>query len=100
MRPRQIVSITLAALILVVPAVFAQQGAADGEWRSFAGDLGSTKYSGLDQIDADNVDQLQVAWRRPIVDPSFREMGPNLRFSNMSSAAPLIIDGVGYVPNA
>ena len=99
MRPRQIVSITLAALILGVPEVFAQQGAADGEWRSFAGDLGSTKYSGLDQIDADNVDQLQIAWRRPIVDPSFREMGPNLRFSNMSSAAPLIIDGVGYVPN-
>ena len=68
MRPRQIVSITLAALILGVPAVFAQQGAADGEWRSFAGDLGSTKYSGLDQIDADNVGGLQLVWSRAMND--------------------------------
>jgi quinoprotein glucose dehydrogenase len=99
MRPRQILATTLAVLMLAAPAAFAQYGAADGEWRSFGGDIGSTKYSGLDQIDADNVDSLRIAWRRPSVDPSYLEMDPNLRFSSQSTAAPLIIGGVGYVPN-
>ena len=33
-----------------------------GEWRAYAGDQHSTKYSALDQINADNVADLQVAW--------------------------------------
>ena len=41
----------------------AQQGASGGEWRHYGGDLGSTKYSPLDQINRDNVGDLQVAWR-------------------------------------
>ena len=100
MRPRQTLWMTAPGLVLLASVAFAQQGAADGEWRSFAGDLGSTKYSPLDQIDADNVESLQIAWRRPIVDIRYREMDPDLRYSNVSSAAPLIVDGVGYVPNA
>ena len=103
MRPapiRRPVSVLGAAVLVLVSSVAsAQHGAADGEWRAFAGDLGSTKYSPIDQIDADNVSQLQVAWRRPIVDESYRAMDENLRYSNVSTAAPLIIDGVGYVPN-
>ena len=95
MRPRQTLWMTAPGLVLLASVAFAQQGAADGEWRSFAGDLGSTKYSPLDQIDADNVESLQIAWRRPIVDIRYREMDPNLRYSNVSSAAPLIVDGVG-----
>jgi len=100
MRPRQTLWITVPGLVLLASVAFAQQGAADGEWRSFAGDLGSTKYSPLDQIDAGNIRSLQIAWRRPIVDIGYREMDPDLRYSNVSSAAPLIVDGVGYVPNA
>jgi len=100
MRPRQTLWITVPGLVLLASVAFAQQGAADGEWRTFAGDLGSTKYSPLDQIDAGNIRSLQIAWRRPIVDIGYREMDPDLRYSNVSSAAPLIVDGVGYVPNA
>ncbi|MDP7340033.1 MAG: PQQ-binding-like beta-propeller repeat protein [Vicinamibacterales bacterium] len=33
-----------------------------GEWRVFAGDQASTKYSGLDQISADNVGDLRPGW--------------------------------------
>ncbi len=33
------------------------------EWRSYAADSFSTKYSPLDQITADNVSKLRVAWR-------------------------------------
>ena len=51
------------ALILSVTPVFAQQGATNGEWRYYAGDNGSTKYSPLDQIDAQNFARLEVKWR-------------------------------------
>ena len=40
----------------------AQHGArADGEWPTYGGDLGNTKYSPLDQIDADNFGDLEIA---------------------------------------
>jgi quinoprotein glucose dehydrogenase len=42
----------------------AQYGApANGEWPTYGGDLGSTKYSPLDQIDRENFGTLEVAWR-------------------------------------
>ena len=42
----------------------AQEGAsADGEWPTYGGDLGNTKYSPLDQIDRDNFGNLEIAWR-------------------------------------
>ena len=47
----------------VAPPLLAQQGASDGEWRVYAGDAGSTKYSPLDQITPDNFSQLEVRWR-------------------------------------
>ncbi len=57
----------LAALVVVVAAAApagAQYGArADGEWPTHGGDLGNTKYSPLDQITADNFDQLEIVWR-------------------------------------
>jgi len=90
----------VVGLVVVSSAASAQQGAVDGEWRSFAGELGSTKYSGLDQITAGNVDTLRVAWRRPLVDADYLAMDPELRYSNQSTSAPLIVDGIGYIPNA
>ena len=89
MRPRQTFWMSVAVLVFAASVAFAQQGAANGEWRSFAGDLGSTKYSALDQIDADNVDTLRVAWRRPLVDAAYLSLDPELRFSSVSTAAPV-----------
>jgi quinoprotein glucose dehydrogenase len=43
--------------------VAAQSGAKDGEWRTYGADLGSTHYSPLDQINAQNFSSLEVAWR-------------------------------------
>ena len=41
-----------------------QQGApAVGEWRTYGGDSGNTRYSPLDQINAANARNLQVVWR-------------------------------------
>jgi glucose dehydrogenase len=40
----------------------AQGGMPHGEWHSWGGDPGSTRYSPLDQIDAENFGNLEVAW--------------------------------------
>ena len=34
-----------------------------GEWRSYGADLANTRYSPLDQINAENFSKLEVAWR-------------------------------------
>ena len=40
----------------------------NGEWRSYAGDIGGKKYSPLDQIDAGNFADLEIAWEWTTVD--------------------------------
>src|SRR5215510_6396082 len=57
-----------AALVVTAMLVWAggaagQQGAPiNGEWRRIGGDGGNTRYSPLDQINAQNVKDLKVAW--------------------------------------
>src|SRR5262245_32378847 len=70
-----------------------------GEWRSHGGDPGSTKYVPLDQIDRDNVARLQIAWRRPAVDPGLAAGAANFSYSHDFRATPLMIDGVLYGSN-
>jgi quinoprotein glucose dehydrogenase len=67
----------------------AQAGAKNGEWRTYGGDLGSTRYAPLDQINADNFSKLQVAWR-------FKTdaLGPRPEFK--LEATPLEVRGVVY----
>ena len=54
----------LAAVVTLWPgAARAQYGATNGEWPTYADDLGGTKYSALDQSDASNFGLLEIAWR-------------------------------------
>src|ERR1700693_4912933 len=52
-----------AVLLCGVMRASAQTGAKGGEWRTYGGDLGNTRYSPLDQINASNFSKLEVAWR-------------------------------------
>ena len=53
-----------ACLLLATTAVvIGQAGAKNGEWRTYGGDLGHTRYSPLDQITAGNFNKLEIAWR-------------------------------------
>ncbi|HVS16165.1 MAG TPA: pyrroloquinoline quinone-dependent dehydrogenase [Thermoanaerobaculia bacterium] len=62
-------SALVAALLGAAPALLlAQQGVRDGQWPSYGGDLGSTKYSALEQIDAESFSRLEIAWRWQSVD--------------------------------
>src|SRR6266478_434730 len=67
----------------------AQSGAKNGEWRTYGGDLGNTRYSPLDQINASNFGKLQVAWRF-----STTNMGPTPEYN--LEATPLMVGGVVY----
>ena len=61
---RSFVTIVLIFCIAgIIPAAYPQSGTKDGEWRSYGGDLGYTRYAPLDQINASNFNNLQVAWR-------------------------------------
>ena len=77
-------------------AVAAQQGATNGEWRSYGGDTGSTKYSDLDQINEDNVENLQIAWRWRSVDYELKDTHPDLRFNNVLLVTPLKVGDALY----
>ncbi|MCH2344459.1 MAG: PQQ-binding-like beta-propeller repeat protein, partial [Pseudomonadales bacterium] len=79
----------LLVLCLFSSSVFAQYGAPDGQWPTYGGDLGHTRYSALNQIDAGNFSDLEVAWRFKTdnLGPA-----PEYRFQ----ATPLMVDGIIY----
>ena len=76
-------------LAVAAPLAWAQRGAPAGEWPTYGGDLGHTRYAPLDQIDASNFSRLEIAWR-------FKtdSLGPNREFNFQST--PLMVDGVIY----
>src|SRR5689334_797868 len=96
MRIRVFASISFAAIMLAASGGHAQQGTRTGEWRYHSGDLGSTKYAPLDQINKANVSRLRIAWRRPAVDASILQRNPNVKYSHDFHATPIMIDGVLY----
>lgn len=67
------------------------------DWAHFGGDIGDTKYSPLDQINARTIKRLKVVWRAPAIDPAVLSKNPSLRPSNNYRNAPLVVDGVMYI---
>src|SRR6516162_2725456 len=62
----------------------------DVEWRSYAGDPGSKRYSPLDQVNASNFNKLEVAWR-------FKtdSLGPRPEYQY--EGTPLMVHGTLFV---
>jgi quinoprotein glucose dehydrogenase len=85
------VSLSLIVLVLAAGSTHlsAQAGAAGGEWRTYGGDLGNTRYAPLDQINGGNFSKLQVAWR-------FKTdaLGPRPEYNYEST--PLMVGGIIY----
>ncbi len=105
MVSRRLVSaVWCCALVASSTPALAQYGATNGEWRSYGGDLGSTKYSPLDQIDASNFSDLRLAWRWQSADgaldlDAIRAQVPRIQF-RMFQATPLMAGGVLYISTA
>ena len=77
----------LTALVLAALAV--TPAAAQDEWHHWGRDLGNQRHSPLTQITADNVDQLELAWRYEMPRPGVP--------SRPAQSTPLMVDGVLYL---
>jgi quinoprotein glucose dehydrogenase len=90
-KRRLVVALTVAAVVghWGTAALRGQAGARNGEWRTYGGDLGHTRYAPLDQITAANFSTLEVAWR-------FKtdNLGPRPEFNFQST--PLMVGGRLY----
>lgn len=97
------------ALALAGCSSEAPLGTEGGQWRSYAGDPQSTKYSALDQIDAGNASELGIAWRwesaaaafkRDVLDYAAKGRVPWMVSDRITIAdfqgTPLMIDGALY----
>src|SRR5262245_38729884 len=61
----------------------------NGEWPHYTADLAGTRYSPLDQINANNFNQLEVAWR-------FKTDNLGTRPEYKLEGTPLMVKGVIY----
>ncbi len=76
------------------PAIRAQDG-----WSHYQGDT-FQRYSSLRQIDAGNVSDLEVVWRRPGIAPGLQAAFPDLEPPVYHKSTPILVDGVLYASNA
>jgi len=67
----------------------AAPGTKNGEWPAYGADLAHTKYSPLDQINADNFSKLEIAWR-------FKTDNLGTRPEYKLEGTPLMVGGVLY----
>jgi quinoprotein glucose dehydrogenase len=89
MRMRSLIFSLIVLCVALSALISGQRGVTNGEWPHWGGDLGSTKYSPLDQINRDNVKNLRIAWRW-----KSENYGPRPQF-NMEGT-PLMVGGVLY----
>ncbi len=64
----------LAVTVLLSAQTRNRPSTARGDWPTYGGDLASSKYSTLDQINKDNFSKLRVAWRAKSPDGAQRSM--------------------------
>ena len=78
-----------AASIAQAPVAAQERGSPEGEWRYIGGDAWHTRYSPLDQINADNFEDLDVAW-------VWRGDNYGPYPLGVSRSTPLYVDGMLY----
>src|SRR5664279_6094475 len=75
-----------AARSAATQSALASRQPADTEWRHYAADLANTRYSPLEQINAGNFSELEVAWR-------FKPDALGSRHEYKFEATPLLVKG-------
>ena len=94
--PPGLLFVVLAVLGTALQTPTASEAGQTGEWRAYAGDKASTKYSPLDQIDADTVHGLRMIWRQSTV-PDETRSGNSMRAASGSQNTPLMAGGLLYI---
>jgi quinoprotein glucose dehydrogenase len=86
---RCLLIITALALVVRTTDLRGAPATEKSEWPTYGGDLGNSRYSPLDQIDARNFGRLEVAWRFKT-----ENLGPRPEFK--LEGTPLVVNGVLY----
>ncbi|MEX1197579.1 MAG: PQQ-binding-like beta-propeller repeat protein [Pseudohongiellaceae bacterium] len=83
--------IVSACIISASSMAWSQSGTdvSEGDWPDYNGNMAAQRYSPLDQINAQNVGALEIAWRF-----STEKFGPRPEFN--ATFTPLEVDGVLY----
>ena len=84
-----LLSVLLTAPLWTTSVTRAQTGAKSSEWPTYGGDLGHTRYSPADQINAQNFSKLEIAWR-------FKTDNLGPRPETQFESTPLMVNGVLY----
>ncbi len=95
MRQRVQRAVVLAAMAGVTGATAPSAAAQTAEWSVYAADKAGTKYLPLDQINKDNVADLEIVWRQPVIPDEIRN-GETTRGPVGSQTTPLMVDGLLY----
>lgn len=89
-RPNRELTVTDLGSITLLSRPPAETSLADVPWRNFGGELGAQRYAPLDQINADNAADLEIAWRW-----SAANFGPQPEIRNVSM--PIMRDGKVFI---
>src|SRR6056300_255962 len=87
---KSVMALTMLATGLT--SIFAnadEPGTANGEWHHYTGDIKGSRYSSLDQINADNFEDLEMVW-------SFSTKNLGTRAEYKLEVTPIMVDGVVY----
>jgi len=97
-KPSLLPSMLALALSIAAlpPTALAQQGAPDGAWPHYHGDLGATQYAALDQIHGGNLDRVRVLWEWSAPDNEIAAATPALTAGGFKGT-PIMVEGVLYV---
>src|SRR5262245_53011163 len=88
----------LCAVIAIVVVARVRSAPSSGEWRAWAADKASTRYSPLDQINAATVKNLKIAWRQSANPEGLRQLIPNMRPAPTNyQNTPLMVGGLVYM---
>src|SRR5580700_5205048 len=79
----------IAALFITLLPAAETPSQKDGEWPTYAADLAGSRYRPLDQINASNFSQLEVAWR-------FKTDNIGDRPEFKLEGTPLMVNGILY----
>jgi len=72
-----------------------QSSRRDAEWPDYAGNQEGMKYSPLSQISKENIDNLEILWRKPTVDQELQASSPARRGGRYEDT-PLMVNGMLY----
>ncbi len=100
---RQLPAGRLACILILLlspkPPVAVAADAPEG-WHYWGASKAFNRYSPLAQINAENVAQLEIAWRRPGLDAAIQAAYPDLRVTGNLRSTPIIVDDVLYATNS